>query len=278
MLHLGNVPEDIIVHVAFFLDFDDLWRLRQVCNRTRATASSAPVWRTASSRLTLPLWNPSLATGPSASLNISELPVFIQDTWRAVKIDRRWATAKPCSYVHRPVSREWTGIRFVDNGQWILCTNDNGDVAATTLMQAINHPIGKDVVYHPAFTPNRGWYGLVGWFRISAVLAVQLESNLRSLNIYCCALPSLNGSRGPTELFQYRLDLPGRITVSTIEVCTSGRFLGILCKDPDHQPPWFVDVWSWGPDEDHVRQPPQSTMRTTYFEVRRHVPRGVQQF
>lgn len=29
MLHLGNVSEDILIHIASFLEFDDLWRLRQ---------------------------------------------------------------------------------------------------------------------------------------------------------------------------------------------------------------------------------------------------------
>ncbi|KEP55424.1 F-box protein [Rhizoctonia solani 123E] len=267
MIHLGNAPEDIIVHVALFLGFDDLWRLRQACTRIRVILSSIPVWRTASSRLMLPMWSPSPAIGPGSSLNISGLPAFIQDVWRAAQIDRRWATAKPYSYVHRPVSQEWTDIGLVGGGQWILCTNDNGDVAATTLTQAINHTIGKDMVYHPLFTSNRGWYGLVGWFRALAVLTVQLESNLRSLNICYCALPSLDGSQGPNHSLQYRLDLPGRIPISTIEVCTSSRFLATLCKDPNHRPPWYVDVWSWGPGEDHVRQPPQYTMRTIHFEA-----------
>ncbi|KAH7339531.1 hypothetical protein B0J17DRAFT_655571 [Rhizoctonia solani] len=267
MLRLENVSEDIIIHVASFLDFDDLWRLRQVSTRIRAVVSSTPVWRIASSRLTLPIWSPSPATGPCSSLNISGLPAFIQDTWRAVKVDRRWSTAKPYSYVHRPVSQAWSGIRLAGNGEWILCTNDHGDVAATTLTQAINHPIGKEIVYQPSFAPNRGWYGLVGWFRALAVLTVQLESNLRSLNISCCDLPLSDGSPGAGQLLQHKLDLPSRVTVSSIEVCTSNRFLMILCKDPVHRPPWFVDVWSWGPSEDHARQLPQHAMRTAHFEA-----------
>ncbi|KAJ1304488.1 hypothetical protein OPQ81_005634 [Rhizoctonia solani] len=267
MLQLKNLSEDIIIHVAFFLDFDDLWRLRQACTRIRVILSSTPVWRTASSRLALPIRSPSPTTGSCSSSNISGLPVFVQDTWRAAKIDGRWSMAKPYSYIHRSVSQVWSGVRLAGDGRWILCTNDRGDVAATTLTQAINHTIGEQIVYHPSFAPNRGWYGLVGWFRALAVLTVQVESNLRSLNIYCCTLPSLDGSQEPSRLLQHKLDLPGRVTISTIEVCTSSRFLMILCKDLNHEPPWFVDVWSWGPSEDHARQPPQYTMRTVHFEA-----------
>jgi hypothetical protein len=45
----------------------------------------------------------------------------------------------------------------------------------------------------------------------------------------------------------------------------------LLCKDSDHSPPWFVDVWRWGLDEEHTRHPPQHAMRTAHFEVCGHV-------
>ncbi|CEL60986.1 hypothetical protein RSOLAG1IB_04225 [Rhizoctonia solani AG-1 IB] len=269
MLHLGNVSEDIIIHVAFFLDLDDLWSLRQVCARIRAVASSIPVWRIASSRLPLPVWSANPTTGSCYSSDSSGLPAFIQHTWRAAQIDRRWTAANLYSCFHGVVSQGWSSIRLTGRGQWIVCTNNRGDVAATKLVQAINQPIREQIIHHSPFVPAREWCGLVGWFRTLTVLIVQLESNLRSLNIHFCHLPPLDGSQPLDGLPPYKLNLPSHTTISTIEVCTSSRFLMLLCKDSDQHtgPARFLSVWSWGLGEDQAYHPPQYITRTVYFEA-----------
>ncbi|KAF8706153.1 hypothetical protein RHS03_05066, partial [Rhizoctonia solani] len=267
MLHLGNVSEDVIIHVAFFLDLDDLWTLRQVCVRVRSLVSSTPVWRIASSRLSLPIWNPNPTTGSYSSSNISGLPAFIRDTWRAAQIDRRWSTAKSYLCLCKEPIQGWSSIRLAGSDQWIICTNDRGDVAATKFTQAINQPMREQVIYRSFFVPVREWSGLVGWFRTLAVLILQLENNLRRLNIHFSPLPSSDGSQALDGLPQYKLTLPGQITVVAIEVCTSSRVLMILCKDPDHHSSSFLDVWSWGPSEEQAYQPPEHTMRTVHFEA-----------
>jgi hypothetical protein len=158
-------------------------------------------------------------------------------------------------------------------------------------VQAINQPIREQIIHHSPFVPAREWCGLVGWFRTLTVLIVQLESNLRryiaairlilgtylcfsdSLNIHFCHLPPLDGSQPFDGLPPYKLNLPSHTTISTIEVCTSSRFLMLLCKDSDQHtgPARFLSVWSWGLGEDQAYHPPQYITRTVYFEVREHV-------
>lgn len=136
----------------------------------------------ASSRLRLPVRSSASDIGPS--LDLTGLPdTLIRDTWRAMKIDRRWLTASPYGgFDHELAGNEtWVDIKIVGNGQWMLCTSDCGDVVPIRVAQAIKpepflHSMKERILYRHSFLE---WSGLVGWFGELAVLSVQLESNLR---------------------------------------------------------------------------------------------------
>ncbi|KAF8757311.1 hypothetical protein RHS01_03933 [Rhizoctonia solani] len=235
MLHLGNVSEDVIIHVAFFLDLDDLWTLRQ--------------------------FYPSLADSQLSFIASHMEP----------EPDNRLIDAgllqSPTSVFVRNLSRDGQASDWpaVTSGLSVRMT-----VAMWPLRSShrqVNQPMREQVIYRSFFVPVREWSGLVGWFRTLAVLILQLENNLRRLNIHFSPLPSSDGSQALDGLPQYKLTLPGQITVVAIEVCTSSRVLMILCKDPDHHSSSFLDVWSWGPSEEQAYQPPEHTMRTVHFEA-----------
>ncbi|KAG8747166.1 hypothetical protein FRC10_002215 [Ceratobasidium sp. 414] len=171
MLHIANISEDVLIHIASHLELDDLWRLRQV-------------WRTAGSRLGLLMGNLASATAPWSLPDTSELPAsLVRDTIRAARVDRRWSAARPCEYAGYPSPDDatWAYVRLAD-GQWVLCTDERGDVTATHLARVISPCTQRpkaEMVFESDFDPYCAWSGPVGWFRSPAVLIAQLKGDFR---------------------------------------------------------------------------------------------------
>lgn len=276
MLHLANIPEDALIHIVSYLELDDLWRLRQVCTRVRTITSTDQVWRTASSRLGLLLRGSAPATNSWAASSPSAFPdPLIRDIWRAARVDSRWSAARSCGSVGYPSpdGTTWSYVRLA-GGEWVLCTDERGDVTATHLAQVISPSPERPkdgAVYESDFDPYCTCTSLVDWFRNPAILIIQLRSSYRSLSVRCFGLPSTDSlapSPSPTErLFQYNLGL-GVVSVLAVQVDVARRCLMILCRDLNHGPrDVHLEVWRWGLDEEQPRLPPRCAMRTAPFKA-----------
>ncbi|KAG8768954.1 hypothetical protein FRC12_005244 [Ceratobasidium sp. 428] len=157
----------------------------QVCVRVRAITSTDQVWRTASSRLGLLVENLTSVASPWSIPDSSELPAsLVRDTVRAARIDRRWSAANPCEFVSYPSPDGvvWTHVKLA-GGQWVLCTDERGDVTATHLAVTINptqRTKAARTVFDSDFDPYCAWSGPVGWFRSPAILITQLKADFPS--------------------------------------------------------------------------------------------------
>lgn len=155
-----------------------------MCIRVRTVTSTDQVWRMASSRLGVLLPGPAPATNSWIVSGSSAFPdPLIRDVWRAAMIDRRWSSAHPCGRVGYPSAdgSTWSYVTLA-GGEWILCTDERGEVMATHLAQAISPSPQRPkdgTVYESSFDPYCAWTSLVDWFRSSAVLIIQLRSSYR---------------------------------------------------------------------------------------------------
>jgi hypothetical protein len=154
-------------------------------------ASTIGVWQRGISCFRLPVQGLPGTISDLPSSNLTALSdALIRATLRAVKVNRRWSVASPYGQFDRELAGEetWTDLKLVDGSQWMLCTDDYGNVGVIEFAQAISteaplHSVKMRVISSQSRTPMLNWTGLVHWFRGPAVLSAQLQgSSSRYIN------------------------------------------------------------------------------------------------